>query len=344
MKFILTNPVAYGGRVPILTVDELIKQPPVEWLIDGLVPKGGLTGLCGAPGVGKSMLAFDWAMSVATGTPWIERSVQQGFVIYIAAEGHSGLGVRARAWMAHHAIPRVSNMGIVKGRLTIAKVSPNDDGMSPTEDYGTFFRRIDDEIERVPALVVIDTLARCQDGDENEKSDMTAFLDGAEQITDRYPGCAVVILHHLNATGLRERGHTSFRGAVGSLFFLRHVPKHEGILKLSNEKQRDAREAADIGLTMSEESDSAVIIGAQLPKKGERTHTEQAMTVKSMLDVLAAVAEPMTYSEWRIAARLDKDRFNKRLRRLMNDGLIERLENGRYQLPAANEDIVFDDV
>jgi len=46
------------------------KAPEMEWLIDGWIPEQQNTLITGAPGMGKSLIAFELAASVAYGKPW----------------------------------------------------------------------------------------------------------------------------------------------------------------------------------------------------------------------------------------------------------------------------------
>lgn len=339
-SFILTNPSAFDGKAVVYTLNQLLNFPPPEWLVENLVPAQALTGLCGAPGIGKSMLALDWALSVATGTPWFDKKVQQGFALYIAAEGHSGLGIRAKAWLDHHGIaPSRAQFGLVKGRLTIKGQA---DVANPEDiaDYDTLFKRIDSEMQQSPTLVVIDTLARCLEGDENQNFDMGSFLNGAERLVEEYDS-TVVIIHHKNAIGNRERGHTSFRGTLGSLHFVEKVPKHPDLLMLVNDKQRDAKEHDRIGMKLEGVGMSAVLIPAELPLHTERGKgtIPQVMTKASMLTMLAAAENGYTFSEWRLASQVPRRTFARRVNQLMGDGEIMK-DEGRYYVVPALEDIV----
>jgi hypothetical protein len=87
------------SRFSPLSLAEIAKLPPPEWLIDGLVPQDGLVVLYGEPAAGKSFLALDWALSIATGVPWLGREVKQGEVVYVYAEGVRGLTQRVTAWL-----------------------------------------------------------------------------------------------------------------------------------------------------------------------------------------------------------------------------------------------------
>lgn len=339
--FKYTNPSAYNGKAAVYTLEEMAKFPKPTWLIDTLVPNSVMVGLCGPPGVGKSLLAIDWALSVATGQPWAGHAVQKGFALYVAAEGHSGLFSRAQAWLTHRNIPMGrANFGLVKGRLSVRKEGP--DTHDEQNEYDTLFTRLKEEINYSPTLVVIDTLARCIDGDENDSLGMTSFLDGAERFIEQY-GSTVVVIHHKNAAGTRERGHTAFRGALGAMFFIERHPKQPGLLVLKNEKQRDAREAADLGLAMTEDGDSARLEAAPLPAKAAReTGMPKIPDTQSMLSWLGGQEDGATHREWMLGARVPKAMFNRRLHKLTLANEIYKGENGRYHVMPSIEDIAED--
>jgi hypothetical protein len=92
-----------GQGFQLLTAQELMSMPPLRWLVDHHLPAGGFAVLYGPPGGGKSFVALDLAMSVATGTDWlgVER-VDPGVVVYVAAEGSAGLAKRVGAWINAH--------------------------------------------------------------------------------------------------------------------------------------------------------------------------------------------------------------------------------------------------
>jgi hypothetical protein len=338
--FTLTDPKSYQGKAVVYTLNEMLNFPPPKWLIEGLVPEGTMTGLVGAPGVGKSMIALDWALCVATGMPWLGvYPVQKGFALYIAAEGHSGLSIRARAWLEKYGgdIHQRADFGLVKDRLFVTGIVSNpDDGRT---EYETLFTRIEDEMQSAPKLVVIDTLARCLEGDENESQAMGHFVNGAEQFIERY-GSTVVVVHHKNAMGGRERGHSSFRGALGALHFLDKT-KSEGLLALKTEKQRDARELDPIGLRQEQIGNSALFVAAELPKQGEKSGTGPApMRKLDMLAVLSAAEEGYSFSEWRLATGIPRRTFFRRLSQLVKDGeVVKDPGNNKYTVSVSNLDI-----
>ena len=71
--------------VTILASD--IEIRPVDWLWNGIIPLGKLTGFSGDPGVGKSQIACNLAAHVSTGTDWpFGGACPTGDVLIISAE------------------------------------------------------------------------------------------------------------------------------------------------------------------------------------------------------------------------------------------------------------------
>lgn len=84
-----------------------------------------------------------------------------------------------------------------------------------SEALDTLFKRFE-EMDREPSLVIIDTLARCFEGDENQQKDMNAFVAGVDRIRTGL-NCTVIVVHHTNAEGGRERGNSVFRAATNTM-------------------------------------------------------------------------------------------------------------------------------
>ena len=298
--FSLTNP----GPLRLYSTTELLKLPPPEWLIDGIMPCRGLIGLYGPPGIKKSFLALDFAMSVGSGTPWAGRTVKRGPVLYIAAEGGSGMGKRAQAWL----IDRQQTTSSVVWLLNSLPIY----GKSEQIDY--VMEKIHDEVQIHPRLVVIDTLARCFDGNENEQEDMGRFVAGADRFRTEFDA-VVIVVHHTRLDGDRERGNTAFRGAADTMLSLERDKQG---LWLKCNKQKDAEEFEKIELIFHaiHGTDSGVL------------HTPLASPNADIVRDLLAANPRMTFSQWAHAAmRLGVSRatFARRLKELKAAGDLLKL-------------------
>src|SRR5439155_17182506 len=73
-----------------------------------------------------------------------------------------------------------------------------------------------------PVLIIIDTLARCLvGGDENSAKDMGIAIAALDRLRAEL-GCSVLVVHHTgHANEERERGSSALRAAVDTLLVLR---------------------------------------------------------------------------------------------------------------------------
>ncbi len=214
-----------AGPVRLYSTDELLRMPEPHWLINGILPAEGLIGVYGPPGSGKSFIALDIALSVASGVPWQGKATTPGLVVYISAEGTAGLGQRVQAWLL--------SKGLEPSDVDIAWLTESIPIYADNEYLEALFDRFD-ELQRVPALVIIDTLARCFLGDENQQEDMGKFVAGADRFRHEC-GASVIVIHHTNSSEGRERGSTAFRGASDTMVSV--TPGHGGINASTTSRQ-----------------------------------------------------------------------------------------------------------
>lgn len=236
-----------GGHDRLLTVDEIEDMPLPAWLVKDVLIEGALAVLAGEPGVGKSFLALDWALSVASGVDWMGRPCANGPVAYVAAEGAGGLGPRVRAWRhwkdRHHELPA----WFLARSLQLLDPSEAD----------RFLSLLRLTLPAPPKLIVIDTLARCLVGvDENASQFVGQFIEAAA-LLQRKTGAACLILHHFTKNKPIERGSGALRGAADTLLFLRST--QDGPVELTCEKQKDHVPFQPIRLALKSYKDSCVI-------------------------------------------------------------------------------------
>src|SRR3546814_108548 len=86
------KPEARAKILRFIPASEFLKPPtPPNWIVDGIAETDSFCVLFGDPESGKSFMAMDWACCVATGTPWKDRKVKKGPVLYINGEGQHGV-------------------------------------------------------------------------------------------------------------------------------------------------------------------------------------------------------------------------------------------------------------
>lgn len=244
--FTLTAP----GPLRLYSTEELLRLPPPTWLIEGIIPEGSLSVLYGPPESAKSFLAIDLAMSVATGVNWHNHLVNQGSVVYVAAEGGSGISKRVRAWLQAKQIkPRDVPIAWLIESMTMYKES---------DDVGRLMTRLDEELADTPRLIIVDTLARCLEGDENTQLDMGRFVAGVDMLRHEYKA-AVLVIHHTRLDGDRERGNTALRGGTDTML---SVTKNGDAITIECTKQKDWEHFSNISVSLRPipDTDSCIVV------------------------------------------------------------------------------------
>lgn len=224
----------------LLSAEALLKLPPPEPLIDEVLYRDTLAVLYGKPGSFKSFVALDLGMCIALGLPWQGREVRQGPVLYVAAEGGPGLGVRMAAWLSGTRVeaPSPEQFAVYPDPVDLRDPTQ----VQVVAAWAAKVR---------PALIVFDTVARSMPGgDENSTRDMGALIDGADRIRAA-SGAAVLLVHHTGWAGEHERGSSALRGAVATVV---KAEADDGakVVTLRNTppagKQRDAEPFGEIHL------------------------------------------------------------------------------------------------
>jgi hypothetical protein len=262
-----------AGRVPLhldtlrsrlLTPSQLDQLPPPEPLIEGICFRDTLIATYGKPGVGKSFVAIDWALSIATGSWWFDRPVTSGFVVYIAAEGAAGLSQRKRAW------EQSRNVIVADGQIVWLPMPVN---LLDTERSEALVQLI---AELEPVLVVVDTVSRSMPGgDENAPKDMTRLVENADRVRAA-SGATVNLVHHSPKDGGSLRGHSSLEGAVDTAI---EVKADGGSIIISCAKQKDAAKFDNLRFDLAKTGESCALT---LPRGGE----SNSLTEKTLLEAM----------------------------------------------------------
>ena len=208
---------------------------PPKPLVKDTIFKGTLARMAGKPGDGKSFMALDLACCVATGMDWHGRPVARGKVVYLAAEGLSGLALRLQAWERHHG-QEVEGLFIYPEAIQVASA-----------DWPLFVeccRRLGAD------LIVIDTQARVTAGvEENSATAMGEVVDRLERLR-RHTGATVLLIHHLTHNGDHARGSTAVLGALDTELTV-SMDKGSRVVTMKVTKQKDAAESEPVQLALT---------------------------------------------------------------------------------------------
>jgi hypothetical protein len=217
-------------------------QLAASYVVKHLIKPGTLVAINGASGSGKTFLAVDLGLHVATGRSWRAHRVKLGLVCYFALEGSASAQNRVAAW-------RMKNLAETASvPLCLCPGPVNLRNMLDVEAVLEFVRDAEAEYGEKCVLVIVDTLSRAMaGGKENQPEDMTALIDGADTVKNR-TGAAVVLVHHLGKDESRGgRGHSSLKGALDTEIEI----SREGDDRIATvTKQRDDLEGARYGFLL----------------------------------------------------------------------------------------------
>lgn len=238
-----------NGRWRFLSVEELEALPPPLWLVPGLFVEGSIAAIYGAPESGKSFLAVDVAMSIASGVPWHGREVTQGAVLYVAAEGAPGIGKRTRAWRADKA---ATSMAVP---FVLMRDPLN---LTTEKDAKEFAHAVTSELGEL-RMIVVDTLNQTATGaDENSAQDMGRYIAGMKRLRDA-TGATVVVVHHSGKDESRGmRGSTALLGAMDTTVEVVRATDGKSV-EVRVKKQKDAEREPPMRFNLENVAGSLVL-------------------------------------------------------------------------------------
>ncbi|HBB8083361.1 TPA: helicase RepA family protein [Escherichia coli] len=207
----------------------------LDYVVKGIIPASSLCSIYGASGSYKSFLAGSWACHVSTGRHWGGRRVAHGAVLYVVGEGGIGVPRRVKAWEVVHG-EQVKNLYLVN--RPIFPAVPLD-----VDEMVIAARQVERETGKPVRMIILDTLARCFGGnDENDSRDMGAFIRGCDELKRR-TGATVLVVHHSGKDETKgARGSSAFRASLDAEYRIRREDAGSEALVISCTKMKDAEE------------------------------------------------------------------------------------------------------
>ncbi len=345
---------AYGGdrasQSGLGWEDLMAGEPEVDWLIPALLPAKGRAMLLADSGIGKSTVAWDLTMHIATGKPWQGREVKQGPVYYIASENPETFYARAQAWElehqgrewweTHHKREGETAPPIRLDPAAIDLCDPTavSNLLQRLEQYGPL------------RLVVIDTLhTSLGDGDILAPRDSNRAIRQINRIRE-HTGATVLLVHHVSDGNKKNPyGGSPWRGGtqVRILLTRERSGKQLGeesafqdgdIVKLTPQKLTQATLPEPIPLTVrvvpvGNKGASAVVFpnAHKEPEAAETTPAKRkrAASVEDA-DILALAVRQGGVTTDDLCREFDMKRGTARTRlsRMRKDNLLEDTGNG----------------
>lgn len=352
-------PETYSPRqsLPLLDLVALseAEPEPKHFIIPKIAPAGEVTLFTGAGAVGKSLLTQQGCSALALGARFLGFKLEAASAIYITCEDDAdqlhwrqahickalGISIRSLAGRLH--------LASLRGQPDNALAIPGPDGrLMPAPLY----HRTRALIAKTGAkLVCFDNVAHLFTGNENDRGDVTLFINLLNRLAGE-TGAAILLLAHPNKGGDTYSGSTAWLNAVRSQVFMARLdgdtadpdartlsvgkPNYTQAGEVIRFRWRDwafvmdedlpASELAEIDQAIREREDEQVFLACLQ----ERTRQRRAVSEKT-----SPTFAPTVFAKLPESKRIGAARLESAMDRLFRQGEIERafLWNGPDRKP-----------
>jgi archaellum biogenesis ATPase FlaH len=245
-----------------------VSFPPQRWLIEGLVPLGGITLLSGAPESYKTWVMLDMAASVANGKLLFKKYPTTRTKVLLIDEESGDRILQERFKLLD-----------TNDRSPIYISSMKDTHF--TEEYVNELKKwcLKEDI----GFIVIDSLSRIHRGDENTAKDISALFSHIKKLSNA--GISIVILHHnrksmpgFNNTANDIRGSSDILASVDCAIALSTTKT--GFVNITQVKNRIALKVRPFSIKLSNDNDYLhfEFVSESKSKDDIRSDRKQAIT------------------------------------------------------------------
>ena len=293
------------------------------WLIEGLWSAQAVGIIGGEPKCGKSFLALDLAVSVASGTPCLRRfpTRQSGTVLLFAAEDAPHIVRHRLEGIAEAAGVDFQSLDVQVITVPTLRLDRPADQLALQETV----------VRLQPKLLVLDPFVRLHAIDENVAGEVAPLLAYLRTL-QRNHQTAVVLVHHARKGAAHERGGQALRGSSelhawgDSNLYLRRNGQN---LYLTIE-HRAAQGTDRIQLALGARSPALAleVVDQNLTEQREQSQPTPRRRIE---EILAASTTPVTQRQLRQAAHMRASHVAEILAELIANGRVNRSVDG-YRL------------
>lgn len=314
--------------LPVVRAADL--EVPVSqqsWLIERLWTHQAVGIIGGSPKSGKTWLALEMAVSVASGTPCLGTfpvSSPGPVLLYAAEDSATTLRSRVETLARLH--------GVDFGRLDVHIITID----SLRLDRPDHQDRLESTLQLYkPALLVLDPLVRVHAIDENVAGQVAALL-GYLRSLQRNIGAAIALVHHVRknaspagAAGYSLRGSGDLYAWLDSFLYLR---MHQGQRNLAAE-HRSAPAFGPVPIELVQSDPNGPYLRITTANESQ-CEPPQDRLASRILELLSTAPEPLTIDALRTRLQVRNQRVVEAIRNLAAEGKIKRNTRG-FALPLA---------
>ena len=303
-----------------------------SWLIEHLWSHQAVGIIGGSPKSGKTWLALEIAVSVASGSPCLGTFAVRSpgpVLLYAAEDSASALRDRVQTLAQVHGVDfQELDLHIITiDTLRLDRPDHQDRLEATLQVYK-------------PALLILDPLVRVHAIDENIAGQVAALL-GYLRSLQRKTGAAIALVHHVrkNASAAAGAGN-SLRGSgdlyawVDSFLYLR---SHQAQRLLSAE-HRSAPAFGPVALELVQSAATGTYLKIAATNETQPSPPQDALKSRIM-DLLSTAPEPLTVDTVRSRLQVRNQRVVEALRGLVDQGVVQRQARGFAVSPQSNRQV-----
>lgn len=304
--------------LPVCRVNDLQTQPPeAQWLIQSIWGQSAVGIIGGAPKCCKSWLGLDMAVSVASGTPCLERFPVQApgkSLVFMAEDALPAVRQRIEAICAYRQI----NMD----QLALYVITASALRLDLEKDQ----KRLSATLETIkPRLLILDPLVRLHRLDENSAAEISKLLGFVRELQRRFD-TAIALVHHASKKhraqpGQALRGSSDLHAFGDSNAYLAH--KNNRIVLTLEHRTAKPPDPFEMEL-ISKNDGSATHLEIVA---GHEKNTAMSLSNRTLC-LLQHADKPLTRTTIREQLRVNNQRLGKILTDLNQQGCVLRTSAG----------------
>ena len=316
--------------IQIMSLRNLIESdiPEPEWWVKDILPKRGTTIIGGDSGNKKTFLALEIAIKCSTGGDFLDMfECKKAKVLYIDEENDKSL-IKSRMikLLKGNQIYEIPNL------LAFAfgnQLKLNKKGKGLLDKLLTEYK---------PDIVILDSMVRFIEGDEDRSSDVKKNTGVLKFLTNKH-NCSFLVLHH---TPKRKPGSKhSLRGSGEFSAFVDLLIMVSGTvnLKLKQEKNRYDGAVEIGGFELIDcENNGLKVVSIEIDKN-TKTKFEQSKEIIPKWISEKKVSQKVSFNDiWKYmeSKGFKRSLISKALKTISEEGILVKHKHGIYEIPKSN--------
>lgn len=292
------------------------------WLVDALWGEQAVGFIGGTPKTGKTWLALELAVAVASGRPCLGHFQvrARGHVLLYAAEDNA-------AAIKHRVCCIAKARGVSVERMPVGLITAPALHLDDPDHQ----ERLEQTLARIrPRMLVLDPLVRLHCGDENSASDVSELLAFLRALQRKH-ALAIAVVHHIRKSATGQPGQ-ALRGSGdlhawsdSSLYLLRR----QGRIELHGEHRSHPSPAPRV-IELADEP--ALHLALRGPADDSLDQTPAASTPLAARIIECLTATPMKQADLRDHLRVRNEALGHALATLEATGQLRR-SDGMLAIP-----------